>query len=119
MNQVNGVWIQMVPGVRRKTIAVGDKLMQMIVGSHDELCARAQQWLGTALVGNAGATLAKSLRSPRQASPSTREQYSRSSSQSRRSAVSCTSWSTRSTRSCAVRGSGVVSSAASSREACR
>ncbi|MCU1227261.1 MAG: hypothetical protein JWO97_145 [Acidobacteria bacterium] len=40
------------------------KLMQMIVGSHDEVCARAQQWLGSALVGSAGATLAKSLRSP-------------------------------------------------------
>lgn len=38
-------------------------LMQMIVGSHDELCGRAQQWLGTALVASAGDTLSKSLRS--------------------------------------------------------
>jgi tetratricopeptide (TPR) repeat protein len=40
------------------------QLMQMIVGSHDELCGRAQQWLGTALVASAGEQLAKSLRSP-------------------------------------------------------
>ena len=39
------------------------ELMQMIVGSHDELCGRAQQWLGTALVASAGETLSKSLRS--------------------------------------------------------
>jgi len=31
MSENQGVWIQMVPGVRRQTIAVGEKLMQMIV----------------------------------------------------------------------------------------
>jgi tetratricopeptide (TPR) repeat protein len=48
---------------QRDALANAGNVMQMIVGSHAELCARANQWLGTALVGSAGETLSRSLRS--------------------------------------------------------